>query len=58
MPGEVHSQHSPVNLAIKNFSALMVHVHPVHPLATPMVSSLILLPVPLGVARFVDLKRH
>ena len=36
----------------------MVHVHPVHPLATPMVSSLILLPVPLGVARFVDLKRH
>ena len=33
----VHLQLSPVNFAPKKFvSALGVHMHPVHPLATPM----------------------
>ena len=31
LPGRVHLQISPVNYAQKNFSALGVHVHPVHP---------------------------
>jgi len=37
MLGEVHLQLSPVNLAPKFFSPPWgVHVHPVHPLSTPM----------------------
>jgi len=34
----VHLQRSPVNLAQIFFSTLGVHVHPLHPLATPMLT--------------------